>query len=257
KLEMRFLTLETEIAHKGGEWSLARAYLDETAQREPANCEIARYVHESRAEMAYEELDAAAARRELGAVETCADGRYTIVGALTLARVAASEAEKTELRKAVAALRARSATLRPGERALVEYLDGIASGDRTLFRIAIAAASSLPRSDADAAKARSHAYAALLADAARAGDFGAVVAFAAEARGIAAAPTRCALALAAQADRTMVGGRGADGAPFGAFGRRTTTAIDAARLVSPAAVAAIARCETVDVLAMPPLEGVA
>jgi CHAT domain len=65
------------------------------------------------------------------------------------------------------------------------------------------------------------------------------------------------LALAQDGDRTMVAGRSADGTPFGASGTRSSPSIDAAGLVPPFAVAALARCDSVDVLALPPLEGIA
>ena len=250
QLEQRFLSLEAEIARLAGDFTLARAYLDEVRLREPRDCATERYVHESRAEMAVTAHDAEAARRELGAAPTCADGRYTIVGAFTLAMLAGggeTAAEQRELADTLAALRGREPA--PGRRALFDFMAGRAllatdraAGQSQLRRV-IDDASALPRADADGAKARMHALVALVADAAAHGDGADALALAAWGRG-APPPDRCALALA-QADdvsvaHTIAVGRGADGDVFD-------------RLA--AAPSALARCGEVAVYALPPLEG--
>ena len=250
QLEQRFISLEAEIARLAGDFTLARAYLDEVRLREPRDCATARYVHESRAEMAVTAHDPEAARRELGAAPTCADGRYTIVGAFTLAMLAGrgeTPAEQRELVDTLAGLREREPA--PGRRALFDFMAGRAllatdrAAGRAQLRRVIDDAQALPRADADAAKARMHALLALVADAAAHGDAADALALAAWGRG-APPPDRCALALAEADDvsfaHTIAVGRGADGAVFDQLA---------------AAPSALARCGEVAVYALPPLEG--
>lgn len=256
---------ETEVASL----PLVRAYVAEYVQRFPASlpdgrCDRAAWGRQLEAMLLMQRLEFPAARRAF-AGPPCAstpDSDRAAAALYVRAKLAARDGSATE----IATVRADIAALRPAarraERVLLDHSDGLmvvrtdrAAGE-ALLRGAIAEAKPIAAEVMKAHKAAAWSYSALVDAAARAGEGDRVLALIAEEQGL-AAPTRCALGLAIEDDRRAIAVRDAAGAiQLHTDAAHPTPALDAARFVPRALLAALAGCATVDVLARPPLHGV-
>lgn len=166
-------------------------------------------------------------------------------------------------RAAADALAVRVATLRAapeygvGERALLDHVAAriVLASDPPRGRALLAAVTELPVDDPLVAKARAYSFAALAQEAAAREAWDAVLASLAAERGL-AAPARCVLG-AAEEDHAVFAVRGPDGAVHGARIALAPGRVPGATPVPAAIQAALAGCETVDVLARPPFHGLA
>jgi len=239
---------------------LDRSYLEETLRREIDNCEVQRYIHLQLARLALDELRPDQARARLAAAPRCKQP-LSLTGIEELAVLAhwsGTPEEATRAQEALVAQRA-SETLRPGERAIADALEGrlTIERDRTRGRAllgkAIAEADAQPAWDAEATEARWHAFGALIADAGRNGAWEDTLAlFAREAR--VEGTNGCALGVAADYDRLVIALR-MNGKASGIFRVLDNPSIDVARLVPEEVKAALKGCDTVDVFARPPFAG--
>ncbi|NMO17379.1 CHAT domain-containing protein [Pyxidicoccus fallax] len=268
-------------AHESGEWELerqllqelahiaryrldvtsARAFLRESLARTPDDCEQRTYVHRNLAYLSWLDFDPKGARRELEQALEC-DRPLGLPGALMLSYLArfGSDAHDADLlRRTLSELRRGEPT--PGELAQLVFAEGqfVLEKDRAegreLLRDAIQQAEALP-DDVDARKTRMGAYNALVNDAGRGGDAGAVLELMGAALRV-EAPERCVLAVAVDYERSVVAVRGPSGGPRVHFdaSRATPVGRDASGLVPAGLLAVLRGCERVDVLALPPVHG--
>jgi tetratricopeptide (TPR) repeat protein len=261
ELEQQLLQELAHIARYRLDVTSARAYLRESLARTPEVCEQRTYVHRNLAYLSWLDFDPKGARRELEQALEC--GRpLGLPGALVLSYLArfGSDAHDADLlRRTLAELRRGQPT--PGELAQLGFAEGqfVLEQDRAagrrLLRDAIRQAEALP-DDVDARKTRMGAYGVLVSDAGRGGDVGEVLALMGAALRV-EVPDRCVLGVAVDYERSVVAVRGADGAPRGHFdsSRATPLGRDASGLVPAPLLGALAGCERVDVLALPPVHG--
>jgi cellulose synthase operon protein C len=260
--ETRFIQDLGSIEYFRDASALARAWLRESALRQPDYCRTQVYVAETLAQLRMAELRPAQARAELERVPSCGAPR-SILSAYTLMELARREPKPGDVERVeqwLAELRAQPGQ-RPGQRLVVDHVEGRlrllqdrAQGWR-LLREVVAAAERLPREDTTALKARADSYSALILDSGQAGEYAESLAlFAEEAGG--PAPERCTLGVELSEGRTLVVARGADGQPVGAYeASRRTSELEVDRLVPEPVLAALRPCTTVSVYARYPLHG--
>jgi hypothetical protein len=281
-LEQRFLVWFAKIAMldddvAGSTLPVARAYVRERTLGEPERCDIAAWGSELIAMLLVNRLDLAAARTELARAsailatcpEAAPDGELSrsaenlFVTAHVLRDPRAGSAEDVaRTRRQIAHARDTAA---PGMQAMLDHIEGRLMLDRdraagtALLERAIARAGALPRGEANATRARAYAYSLLALDAGRAGEWDRVW----ELLGRAAhssVPGRCAVGVAVEDATRVVVVRGPDGTSHGAFTAAAPgagPAIDARQLISPALRDALHDCPEIDVLARPPVQGLA
>jgi hypothetical protein len=237
-----------------------RAYARE-ALLSAERCADQRLAHHRLAGAAILDFDARAARGHLADAHALPCDQPDLQLAAYLSDIALLDPRPTsdlaELQSVLAAVRANP-KLGAADRAIADVTEGQvlldrdrAAGAALLDRV-IGAADALP-GDVVAHKARAAAYAALVLDAARAGDAGAALGLMARDLGV-APPAACSVAIAASGARSAVVVRGADGADRAVYdrGRRP----GAGALVVPAELAErLARCAHVSVMASPELQG--
>jgi CHAT domain-containing protein len=262
--ERMFFDHLAEVARFDGQDALMRAYLREATLRAD-ECGQIRYALETQAMASLEQLGFAQARRDLTAAPTCNEPpsleRARILA--ELARIDGTPEETAALRAGLSQTRTQL-DMSAGQLAYVDAIEGrlLAARDpaaaRPLLRRAIEAADRVGPYDADAVKARSDAFTALIALSAGEPDHAATLALLAEA---AHTPLRsaCTLGVMVDAERVLIVARGADHAivqHFDPRGRRTR-ALNADALIPGPVRAALAACARVDVLALPPVFGLA
>jgi hypothetical protein len=251
---------------------LVRAYTDEIVYRYPASaadlrCQNASWGRDLRAMLLVDRLQFDAARREL-AGPAC-DGEMpsdqvamNLFVRSELARYGGTAEELAALRREIAALRARPTTS-IAERIVLDHAEGRAVIDRdpaagaALLGRAIAAARAVPPSVGLAHKAAAWSTSVLVATAAQRGDGDAALAVLADEQHV-ALPRSCVLGLAVEDRRRTIVARDAAGKLIVHHDEaRTSPAIDPATFVPPEVAAALAGCAVVDVIARPPLHGMA
>lgn len=242
---------------------LAHAYLEEVLARAPSSdCSFADFVHTTLAMAHLKALDVDGARAEVDLAARC-DQPPSLARAAVLADLARQRPEPQDdqvLHKALEAVRA-APTPNPADAALATSFEGRfelehnPSLGESLLRRAIAQAEQLPETDVNGRKARAYSYTSLLFDAGRRGAYD-------EALGLFAAelgmtpPARCVLGVAREDERTLVVLRDASGQTQGAYdASRRQPPSENETWIAPAFAQALRPCESVDVLARPPLQG--
>ncbi len=251
----------------GSGLALTRAYAGELVLRNPDYCGLRVWAQGRVATVLINQLRIDDARRELAAArppgqpctEASDDQVSAFVGAHVL-RAGGTDAEVAALRADIARQRADTS---PARRAMLDHVEGRLLIDRApaegqaLLAAAIRAGDALPGWNVEGRKARAYSYSVLTLDAARRGDAARAMALLAEESGL-PAPRRCALGVAVEDRLRMVLARGPDGSDTLHFDAdRDTPAIDPAALVPRALVNRLAGCPVVNVLARPPVHGVA
>ncbi|NVB83830.1 MAG: CHAT domain-containing protein [Kofleriaceae bacterium] len=271
-LEQRLLPLlaqlelvEDDVA--GRTLPLVRAYAGELTLRAPERCDLDVWSRELVANVLVNRVDLDGARGELARADaiakTCPAARPGIVNAFVKAHVLRDP--KSGSADEVAAVRATIASLRasagPGMQAVLDQTEGrlLIERDRAgatqLLEHAIEVARTAAPDDVDAHKARSYAYSILTLDAGRANEWDRVWKLLGEDAGFEPA-ARCALGVAIEDRSSLVVVRDAGGASLGIFDdKRSGPAIDAATLVPATLVAALRGCSSVEVVALPPVQG--
>ncbi|RYZ38583.1 MAG: CHAT domain-containing protein [Myxococcaceae bacterium] len=261
-LEQQFLQELGQVARLGHSLPTASAYLRESLARAPGDAAQRGYVHRNLASVAWLGFRIDEARDELEqAMEAGAPLRMP--GALVLsdlARFGAMDGATNALRQALAGLRRGPA--RPGERALMDFIEGQfeLERDRTLGRgllwSAITQAEQWP-SDANARRARAYAHAALISEAGRTGAFAEALELVGRQLRVSGVPEKCVLAVSVQHERTLAVVRGASGEVMGSLdsGRKAPLGKDASGLVPAPLQRALRDCDHVEVLAPPPVNG--
>jgi len=200
------------------------------------------------------------ARREAVAAPTCSSplSLTGLIVHLDLYRMGAPILSEEALRQQIDNLRSRRGVSQ-GARLYANWAEARLVIDRDpgrgeeLLRAVIQEAARLP-GDVMAAKARSHAYTMLLIDAARRGAYDRMATLLAEERGGGEVLDACQVAIARDDLRLAVAVRGPSGAVEGAYDERSLSQ-DGASLIPPLLQQALAGCETIQVLAQPPLTG--
>lgn len=261
-VEVQLLQDLGQIARFRDGFALTRAYLQESALRQPEYCATQVYVHETLANVRMFELRAADARAELEGVPQCG-APQTLLSAFVLADLARIDPKSGDVEKVLGlldTLRA-SGTLRAGTKLMADHLEGRvrllkdrAAGQRILREV-IAASEKLPREETAAQKARAASYSMLILDAGKAGEYGpALELFTEEAH--APAPTRCMLGVELAFERTLVVARGSVGEVVGAYdASRRSMDFEVEKLVPEQVLAVLRACEQVQVFARYPLHG--
>ncbi len=238
--------------------AVARAYSGELTRRS-TRCIDRSFGHHVLAMMRVNRQDLAGARRELAradeAARGCPEARPTAAKLFIQAHVlrdpSATPAELAAFRAELAALRPQ---VSPGQQAVLDQAEGRAIIDRdraagiALLERAIATARAAAE-DVEGRKARGYAYAVLVLDAARAGEWDRVWRLLGEEAGFAPA-ARCAAGVAAEDGRAAVVVRDAAGATHGRFAAGRSPAELARELEG-----ALAGCPKVEVVARAPVYG--
>ena len=260
--EVRLMQVLGQVARFRDGFALTRAYLQESALREPEYCATQVLVHETLANMRMFELRTAEARAELQGMPECGSPR-TLLSAFVLtdlARIDPKPGDQERVLKLLDTLRA-SGTLRAGTKLIADHLEGRvklqqdrATGER-LLREVIAAAQKLLPEETAAQKARAASYSMLILDAGKAKEYGpALKLFAEEAH--APEPARCMLGVELAFERTLVAARGAAGEELGTYdASRRSMQFEVEKLVPEPVLASLRPCEQVQVFARYPLHG--
>ncbi|MBN1204743.1 MAG: CHAT domain-containing protein [Myxococcaceae bacterium] len=238
-----------------------RAYLEEALLRGPEGCTERNYLHRNLASFSFANFRLEQARRDMDEALACGQpvglfGAW-ILGELT--RLVPRPGDGQSLRRALEEVRRLGDS--PGRQAYALYIEGrfILGRDkpagRKLLRQAIEAAQQRPRSDTVARTARDGSYTTLISEAGQAGAWDEALALSAEALEL-PVPTRCALAVALDMERTVVVAQGPQGEPRGSFdaSRRAPLGEDVSHLVPAALVQHLRACEQVEVLALAPVD---
>ncbi|WP_164020614.1 zf-HC2 domain-containing protein [Pyxidicoccus trucidator] len=259
--EQGFLLQLADIARYQHAFASARAYLEESLARMPEDCVQRTHIHRNLAAVEWEGFRPDSARRALDRAMAC-EQPLGLTGAFVLSDLARSRSEPRDgdhLRRALAEL--RLAGVSPGREALLLFIEGqfelarSRSAGSVLLWSAIDLAERRP-DDVDARKARAYAYGALIAEAARAGNWSDALALQGRELRMELVPERCMLAVSVHHERTVVLARGPGGKLQGQHGdSRTEPLRGADGLVPPHLVAELRGCEHVDVLALPPVHG--
>jgi anti-sigma factor RsiW len=277
--EISALSDLASIHHNRSAYGLARAYLTEIAERANAglasgrdasiDCQDRLYAYESLANISLLQLDPDRARGELANARQC-DAQsisknqaiLTLRDALVRAelyRVGHRDDDARLARERLAAARELPASVAPGKDALLAFIEGdlkmrddpVAGG--VLLRDAIAKAGT--ETDEFSIKARAYSFALLTLEAGRASAFDQVLSITAETLGV-HEPKRCVVAIAADAERSVVAFRDAAGVTDGQYvGERKRGTVEVATLIPARAVAQLRSCDRVAVLARAPVLG--
>jgi cellulose synthase operon protein C len=246
----------------GSGLALTRAYARELVLRNPDSCAHRAWAGELVAMVLVNQLRIDDARRELADAPPCGDQPMSVRRLFVTAHVVRDGGTDADLAALRVEVERARATATPGQRALLDHVLGRALVDRdpaageAHLRAAIAAADALPASDVDARKARGYSYSVLALAAARRGDAGATLAALEAEAGVAI--DRCVIGAAVEDGRWTAAARGADGTAVVAFGAdRTPIDVRAGGLIPTAVLAQVAGCPIVDVIARPPVHGVA
>ncbi|QRK09340.1 CHAT domain-containing protein [Archangium violaceum] len=258
--ESTLLQAMGQIARFRANPSLAWALMAEALPREPDDCRLRNYVRRNLADLALSRFRVEEARRQMELALEC-QLPIGLLGAsiiTELSRVQPRADDARLVRQSLAEVPLES--IPPGRRLLRSLIAGRfelehdREAGRALLREVIAKADALPREDTDARDSRMLSYLRLLSTAGRDGAFDEVLSLAAAELEIAPL-SRCVLAAAVDAERTVVAVRGPRGEVRGHYdtSRRTPLGDDVSRLIPGELLALLRGCERVDVLALPPL----
>lgn len=235
--------------------ALSQAALEERALWQPELCVSRRYLGESAATMDVAMLEPKRARAALELAASCGEP-LSVVGAFSFADVMRLDPREGDAAKLAAMLVPLREGADDAQRVLVDHIEGRAllDVDRTrgeaLLRQSIAAAKKRGGVDSMAAKVQAYGFGLLRSDAARRGDFPALLSLTAEELGL---PLRdgCVLVVDVQDDRVAAAGRDRLGTITGTYARVPLTrrhrqgleAEEISRVVAPVARQAGEGCE--------------
>ncbi|RKH40715.1 CHAT domain-containing protein, partial [Corallococcus sicarius] len=262
ELERQFLQELAQVARLHHRLPTASAYLRESLARTPEDRHQRGYVHRNLASVAWRGFRVDEARHELE--QAMASGLpLEMHGALVLsdlARFGPMLGAADAMRRALSEL--RQGEPRPGERALMDFIEGQFKlehdpvAGRQLLWSAITQAEAWP-DDANARRALAYAHAALASEAGRTGAFTEVLALVGRQLKRGEVPERCVLAVSVQHERTVAVALGPAGTVRGHYapGRTAPLGQDASGLVPAPLQDALRGCARVEVLAPPPVHG--
>jgi hypothetical protein len=254
-----------QLARLRDQQALSKAWMDEGLLRTPGKCAWKSFTRENNALLAINRLDAAEARRQMDALLPCGEElALTTVGAMVLAdlaRLAPGPQDARWFAKTLERLRSAAAT-KPGRRALLTHIEGrfTLARDRAageaLLRQALAEVAPMPQPNVDARKARTYSYTSLLMAAGRDRDFPLVTQLLAEEQG-GTLPERCMLGVSVDDVRTLAVFRDPEGHLRGYYdeSRKLPLGEDLSGLLPEAFIQHLRTCESVAVVARPPLHG--
>lgn len=258
--ELEFLKLLSTAARLRNDLIVARAYLLESLEAGRGNPKEERYIFQN---LAYLEIYGLNFDRARAAIDQAlATGLpLTLFGASALVDVARQRpapGDEAAMNQAIAA----AGPLEKGQRALALhhlgsfYVDRDRVKGRGLLRDAIREAEVAGAKDENARHARTYSYTSLILDDAKANDFDAALALFGEELGL-DVPRRCVLALTADAERSLLVVRGAEGTTRGYYEGARTQRLpqELSGFVPQEALSALAPCEKVEALVRPPLQG--
>ncbi|MDC0712680.1 CHAT domain-containing protein [Stigmatella sp. ncwal1] len=261
------MLLETlgSISRNAADVTLAHAYLEE-ALLMAGGRSSARNIHQNFAHLAIQSLELDEARAELD--QALALDRLTMHGIAALADVARTRRAPGDEQMVRAVLESEP-TYTAGQRAFVKFLRGRfflevdPTAGRELLNQAIteamnaeAAARAEDWTDITAQHARAYSFTSLIFDDARRGDFGSALTRFGTERGF-SPPDRCVLGLTEDTERSLLVARGANGQLVKDYSplRTARFPMDMEGVVPPDMLKALEACDSVDVLARPPLQG--
>ncbi|MGE5183152.1 MAG: CHAT domain-containing protein [Acidobacteriota bacterium] len=271
----RFADLHAvESDAEGSSLPLVRAYTDEIVRRAPAapgladvRCQVALIARTEVATVLFNQHAFAQARRALegptcARIDSFGDAAIYLFLRAELAEQSGNAGEIAAVRADIAKLRA-SPQLPKAQQILLDHSEGRvvigsdAAAGEALLRRAIAEAKQLPASVVEARRAAAWSYAVLAIAAAKRGDAQASLGVLAEEQQL-AAPKTCVLGIALDGNRRAFVARDAAGKPLVHYDEtRTTAAIDPASLVPAEIATPLGACASVDVIARPPVHGMA
>ncbi|MFY0567841.1 CHAT domain-containing protein [Archangium lansingense] len=262
QLEQDMLWSLSQVARLVKDTSLSHAYLEEYLERNERKPDAVRRVHENLASIAFQALQVDEARQEID--EALATGLpLSPSGALTLAEIARLKGAPGDEAHLAKALENPSLKRSPGERAVDTHALGrffierdLARGRELLWRSIQQAAAPGLEEDLAANRARAYSFTSLILEAGRRGAFNEALELFSKERDQ-QLPSRCFLAATADSERTLLIVRGADSKLLGWHDetRREPLPERLDGLIQENLLAAIQPCESVEVLARPPLHG--
>ncbi|WP_224371760.1 CHAT domain-containing protein [Hyalangium versicolor] len=250
------------IARLVNDTALSLAYFDEYLEQFEGKADAKRRIHENLASVAFQNLRVDEARREIDAA-LAAGNPLSPSGAFTLAEIARLKRDPGDEAHLKRALERNSAKRSPGERAVDTHVLGrffieqdLVQGRELLWRAIEQASAPGLEEDLAALRARAYSFTSLILDAGRRGAFSEALELFSQERGQ-QLPGRCLLAATADSERTLFIVRGADGKQLGwqDEARRELLHERLDGLVREDLLAALEPCESVEVLARPPLHG--
>lgn len=241
---------------------LARARYDELSYRDQDGLDMVRRVHQHRADIAWNALEVDEARKELDAA-LATRLPLSLSGAFTLsdmARLRASPGDEAHLTRALDTARPG---LSPGERAIATHVLGRffierdAERGRALLWQSIQEAR-MSQEEPAARKASAYSFTSLLFEAGRRGAFEEVLGLFEQELGM-KLPSQCLLAATVDSERTLLIVRGAAGEVVGYQDetRRRPLPSRLEGFIPEALLGQLRACTKVEVLARPPLHGMA
>ncbi|WP_224245161.1 CHAT domain-containing protein [Hyalangium gracile] len=263
--ELAMLQLLGQIAaHMEDRLALTHGYLEESLARvQPAKCFEQEPVYSLLAMAHQKLLDFDGARKQVDKLAGCTQPPPSLARAFAvadLARLRPQPKDEEILRLALEATRAEN-PLGPGKAALAMHIEGRFELERSrtlgqsLLRRSLALAEPLPHTDTDGRKARAYSYTSLLFDAGKHGEYDEALALFANEQQL-PTPSRCALGLTVEDERTLIVARDAQGRTSGHYDVSRKQPFSTVKgLVPEPMVTALSACESVDVLARPPIQG--
>lgn len=222
-VELRLLATLGDAARLRNLSGLSRAALEERALRQPGACEPRRYLEESSATLEVMMLEPARARRSLQRAAACGEP-LSLVGAFTFADVMRMDPQpddRAKLTASLAPLRTDADDLQQMFLAHVEgrgLIDVDRAQGEALLRRSIDAAKRLGDVSSMTSKTVAYSYGLLRSDAARRGDFAALLTLTGEELGR-PLPDGCLLVVEVQDERVAAAARDSAGDVTGVFER--------------------------------------
>ncbi|MBZ4415399.1 CHAT domain-containing protein [Myxococcus sp. RHSTA-1-4] len=262
ELELTSLEMLAHISRDRGDFSSARAYVEEWSAR-GGRFNTCYWPQVNLAHIHFLDMRPEDARRALEAAAACPTAPLDHMFGATFAEMARTHPASGDAELLRRTLAARASNPMPGDAVYTRYIEGRFMLDRereqgqALLRRAIDEAEKLPRADTLAREAWTLSYSSLITDAGRTGDYVRVLELMAAQLGT-SVPSRCALAAAVHHERAVVVARGADGRVEGHYDENREEPFSrspTSRLVPEGLRQKLRGCERVDVLAWAPVFG--
>lgn len=252
-----------QLARLRKDLPLARAYLEESLERNRGNAQQERYAWQNLAHLALQVLRWDKAREYID--KALATGLpLTHVGAMALSDIARQRPAPGDEAALSQALAAASASATAGQRALLRHAQGRLALERNRPQgralleevLREVEAPGLLDKDEDARRARAYSYTSLILDSGKAGEYAAALELWGRELG-GTLPERCVLAATSDSERSLWVARGDAGQLLGSYEGVRTVPLpeDLSGLVPSPLLEALRRCEQVEVFARPPLQG--
>lgn len=262
ELELTSLEMLAHISRDRGDFSNARAYVEEWSAR-GGRLNTCYWPQVNLAHIHFLDMRSEDARRALEVAAACPSTPLDHMFGATFAEMARAKPASGDEELLRRTLAARASNPVPGDAVYTRYIEGRFLLDRepdkgrALLQRAIDEAQKLPRADTLAREAWTLSYSSLVTDAGRAGDHARVLELMAAQLGT-SVPARCALAAAVHHERSVVVARGRDGTLVGHYDgdrKEPFSRSPTSRLVPERLRQALKDCERVDVLAWAPVFG--